>query len=406
MPPKKIKKNPKNAKSTKNGKESKRSKSSKRESSRGDLKTPCSKVETSSLLTLVMCESHKFAVQHYLTEYTKAKEKYRINRESFHKAEKENHIKTESLVNDVDNLDAKYKKMEDQQDEFRRGLNIDLDPVIIFQMDTIEKLKTVIDNVKKDIELTRLRIIELTDFQLQSTEEILNEEITAIKLQAQAATQQHNNEIQELYIRHESSIVNTAKRAERIINAVEGVASQHQLDRLPESVMAEERLNRRLKQHLVKTKQQQVQFSEMIKQLEEKNMALVQNITMVDWNFSGGSAQELVDRSIQDVMPATQLLLATESKTSVLKWHEQIEPITLPPIVHPYPNRYLESLDLKNLDKCIMDIINMEVQRNNLNSTGNMGVRGHAFALKNVSALDLGPTKFYQLPKCVTTNTQ
>ncbi|OAJ43000.1 hypothetical protein BDEG_26385 [Batrachochytrium dendrobatidis JEL423] len=246
------------------------------------------------------CESHKFAVQHYLTEYTKAKEKYRINRESFHKAEKENHIKTESLVNDVDNLDAKYKKMEDQQDEFRRGLNIDLDPVIIFQMDTIEKLKTVIDNVKKDIELTRLRIIELTDFQLQSTEEILNEEITTIKLQAQAATQQHNNEIQELYIRHESSIVNTAKRAERIINAVEGVASQHQLDRLPESVMAEERLNRRLKQHLVKTKQQQVQFSEMIKQLEEKNMALVQNITMVDWNFSGGSAQELVDRSIQD----------------------------------------------------------------------------------------------------------
>jgi vacuolar-type H+-ATPase subunit I/STV1 len=90
----------------------------------------------------------------------------------------------------------------------------------------VSELKSTIEQLETEIESTNHKIIELNKFRQYATTAILEEEISHLLIESEQRKVQQKLEQERLIQLHEQSILNTAKRADRIINAVEGVASQ------------------------------------------------------------------------------------------------------------------------------------------------------------------------------------
>ncbi|KAH6564135.1 hypothetical protein BSLG_008791 [Batrachochytrium salamandrivorans] len=428
------------AKNTAKG--NRKSKSSKRGESHSTPVALRTNEEAVPFLTLVMIESHKFAIQNYRQECYTAKSEYNSNRELFRRIESEHYSRIKSVMLDTDHVLERYKKLEDMQEEFQQKISIDLDPVIQHQMNTLTSLELNIKKIKGSIEASKLRLVELTEFQQKSTEAILDQEILNLRIAAEAALQKHKVDIEDLNRRHELSIFNTARRTERIINAAESVASQHQLDILPDSTLHEELLNRQLKKHLISVKQDRVRYEAIEQSLEQENMELIRNHLKVGWNLSSEVIKVLSDGSVINVhgwgaqVPDPEIVMSCNTireygheaqvaqlcpiaqvvhselpvpcTSTVGKSNSISDPrietevksplrtdLSLPSITPLKSSQRLRTLNLKDLNQCIRDIIQIEVHDSDLDSPGNMGIRGKAVELKAVPMNELGPTKYY-----------
>ncbi|KAI8923984.1 hypothetical protein BC831DRAFT_468097 [Entophlyctis helioformis] len=406
-------------------------------------KTPKMQGEPAPFLTLVMLESHKIAAAHYHKEYLKAKDESRKLREKLRQAEEDQYARMRTVVSDTDNMTTRFTNMEDQQTEFQRKLDVSLDPTILTQMDVIKDLHRTIDQLESDIEATNRKIAELTDFQLHSTEAILSEEITALKASAEEAKVTHSIEMEKLLKRHDMSVYNTTKQAERIINAVEGVASQRELDSISESTLDEERLNRRLKKQLARIKEESGMFAEIVNKLEDRNMYLICQNLQIDWNFTyllpddvetdplhverltldndndfvlHSSTAAVHDRAKAGARPhrgSSAGILGCQTSASASKTNglerssltgrtrcataaelQPAPPLPLTLAERAQPRQRYKTYEIRNVDRAIREMVKMEVCNSHLNAE-QFGVCGRSIKLESVSANDLGPTKYY-----------
>ncbi|KAJ3274923.1 hypothetical protein HDV01_001787 [Terramyces sp. JEL0728] len=342
-------------------------KGGKRPKSKKGKETAIPAGKVNEFLTVIKIEASKLSMAHFRHQYLKIKEEMKISRDVFTKLEQNQFRNINVVLTDMDEADLKRKEMSKLDIKMQKEMANQMDNESRLQQSRMKDLQLVIDRLERDLDSKADDLNGLAEFRTKS-EQQLNEIIQEWKDRQAAAVKDHEIAMKKLLSRHETCVHNNNIRAERIINAAEGVASGRELERMSEIAFEEERLHVRLKEQIELLKSDQKKLRSMVGQMEQANMELIKHNLSIDYDLQ---------------------FLEEQDEISVIDSMKEKIP-GLPPLKEEWKRKFKTvKIDVPNKETANEIVVLEMVKR----KKENMGISGTKASLQPPA--DLGPTRYY-----------
>ncbi|KAJ3000764.1 hypothetical protein HDV02_003566 [Globomyces sp. JEL0801] len=326
----------------------------------------------------IKIESYKQSINQYRYEYTKYKEEMKQTREAFEDDQFKKFTNVKYALSEIDNLENKHNQMDQIDSEFQNQKKLEENSIINGQRMAMNKLHQKIEKLENEIDFRIKDMAGLIEFRKKSDKELQSELDHWMKISTDAK-QQYELTIDKMVQRHDVSVKNNAIRTERTIDQAEGVASAKELSRMPAEAIAEERLNRRLKEQLKYLYIDEMKLSKMVEDLEIKNMELVKKMVAIDWDLRYEKDCDLGEEFAKNLEPIPDFFGKV-----------------LPPLREERPIKF-KTMPTKgtNLKDTAKEIITLELikRRKQLDV---FGIKGNTIEMQEHSHQLIGPMKYYK----------
>ncbi|KAI9202705.1 uncharacterized protein BJ171DRAFT_583826 [Polychytrium aggregatum] len=246
---------------------------------------PLTAEQASTLMTYLLVESRKQSIALYKEWCHEEKETMRRLRSKLKHIQQDQYETIKSTVDATETLDSRIITTESEQEQLPE---MSIDRKLARQRDEIEELQTTLDRLEEEMSKIKLNNEDMTRFQNEGGALQLETVLSQLKEDALSARDRHEAEVESLKKKHENSLISTDKRAERIIEDLETVASKHVMGDIPDPIVTMVRKNRQLKANLITIRQEEIELKRKLQGLEQENMTLVERSIQVDWNMLYG----------------------------------------------------------------------------------------------------------------------
>ncbi|KAI8839012.1 hypothetical protein BJ741DRAFT_599710 [Chytriomyces cf. hyalinus JEL632] len=156
------------------------------------------------------------------------------------------------------------------------------------QKKQLSELYDVADKLEDEYEACTVKIEDLQDFEMSGGASLLEAEAMRLKKSARQRAQENLQHLEKIQSRHESSLIATAKRRDRILATIEQSAHQQQMSSVKGPHAQIYARNSSLKNKVSLMKAECAALALKVGLLEQENMRLVHQGFDLDWNLMYG----------------------------------------------------------------------------------------------------------------------
>ncbi|KAI8909951.1 hypothetical protein DFJ77DRAFT_471441 [Powellomyces hirtus] len=269
----------------KKGKAKEKGKKRRSSPSRGKKGKKMDASQASAVLTFIMVESRKQSVLLYRTEFLEQKAELKRLRERLRRVQHDRYGYLRNVIDTTDAMTGKLETLQTQSPGFGLVMDLASDEKLVQQQELIEELHDMHHALAHN-----LATLTATHATLQSSSAMasLSEQAATLRAEMVEQAARHEAEIALLQKRHQAAIDGSVKRGEKIVMGVEGSASQHEMDTMPDSSLAVLQRNIRLKSKTKAALAETQRLEQSNHELHAMNLALVCEAGDVDWDLGLG----------------------------------------------------------------------------------------------------------------------